>query len=242
LVVAVNREAGGTTTLLVGALLLRLAITGAHRRYVRPALGPWLIAAGVVLVVLGASALVGALRRGAQDHDAHDHDAHDHGGAVERVGWVLLGPVVALLLIAPPALGSFAVDRVTRVDVASRSGTFSALPAGEATRPMSLLEFAQRAADGNGVSFNGAAVELTGFVTTADRGAGFRVARYQIACCAADAAATVVRVLGTSGSPPPRDQWVTISGTYVAGDDPDAEPQIEATSVQPIAPPEDPYE
>jgi uncharacterized repeat protein (TIGR03943 family) len=236
----VNREAGGTTTLLVGALLLRLAITGAHRRYVRPALGPWLIIAGAVLVVLGASALIGALRR--DEHDAHDHDAHDHGGGVERVGWVLLGPVVALLLVAPPALGSFSVDRTARVNVTSHSGTFAALPSGQEPRPMTLLEFSERAADGNGASFNGVAVELTGFVTAADRGAGFRVARYQIACCAADAAASVVRVLGTSGSPPPRDQWVTVTGTYVASNEPDAVPQIEAISVQPITAPEDPYE
>ena len=94
-----NREAGATTTLLVGALLLRLAITGAHRRYVRPALGPFLILAGVVLIVLGATALIGTLR----GNDEHEHDAREHGG-VERVGWVLLGPVVALLLVAPPAL------------------------------------------------------------------------------------------------------------------------------------------
>jgi uncharacterized repeat protein (TIGR03943 family) len=236
----VNREAGGTTTLLVGALLLRLAITGAHRRYVRPALGPWLIIAGAALVVLGAVALIGALRR--DDHDTHDHDPHDHGGGVERVGWVLLGPVVALLLVAPPALGSFAVDRTARVNITSHSGTFAALAAGPEPRTMSLLEFSERAADGNGASFNGVAVELTGFVTAADRGAGFRVARYQIACCAADAAAAVVRVLGTSGTPPARDQWVTITGTYVASNEPEAVPQIEATSVQPITAPEDPYE
>jgi uncharacterized repeat protein (TIGR03943 family) len=159
-----------------------------------------------------------------------------------RVGWVLLGPVVALLLVAPPALGSFAVDRAARIDVTSRSGTFAALPAGQAPRPMTLLEFAERGADGNGASFNGVGVAVTGFVTAPDGGAGFRVARYQIACCAADAAAVVVRVVGTSGSPPPRDQWVTITGTFVPNNDPDAVPEIEATSVASISPPEDPYE
>jgi uncharacterized repeat protein (TIGR03943 family) len=239
----VNREAGGTTTLLVGALLLRLTITGAHRRYVRPALGPWLIVAGLVLVALGAAALIAALRRNdTHDHHPNDDDAHSHGGGVERVGWVLLGPVVALLLVAPPALGSFAVDRAARVDVTSRSGTFTALPAGQGPRTMTLLEFAQRGADGNGASFNGVAVEITGFVTADDDGAGFRIARYQIACCAADAAAVVVRVIGTSGSPPPRDQWVTVTGTFVPNNDPDAVPQIEATSVASISPPEDPYD
>jgi hypothetical protein len=44
-------------------------------------------------------------------------------------------------------------------------------------------------------------VQLTGFVAAVE-GAGFRLARYQIACCAADAAPVVVRVVGVEGSPP----------------------------------------
>ena len=232
-----NREAGGTTTLLVGSLLLRLAITGAHRRYVRPALGPWLILAGAVLVVLGATALIGRCVVTTNTRARHDARPWRRRGAG---GWCCWGRW-SLLLVAARA-GSFAVDRTARVDVTSHSGTFAALPSGPDPYAMSLLEFSQRAADGNGASFNGATVELTGFVTSADRGVGFRVARYQIACCAADAAAAVVRAIGTSGSPPPRDQWVTITGTYVANSDPDSVPQIEATGVVPISPPEDPYD
>ena len=54
---------------------------------------------------------------------------------------------------------------------------------------MSLLEFGQRAYDHHGTSFNGAAVTLIGFVA-GDVDGGFELARYQISCCAADAAPT----------------------------------------------------
>jgi uncharacterized repeat protein (TIGR03943 family) len=244
----VKAEAGATTTLLVGALLLRLGITGDSRKYVSSVLTPWLVVAGVVLVLLGVGALVAAVRRrddardGEDGHGAgHDdgHEAHSHG--VERIGWVLLAPVVTLLLVAPPALGSFAVDRTARIDVTSRSGTFAPLT-GTGPHVMTLLEYSERAADGDGASFGDGAVELRGFVAESDDAGGFRIARYQIACCAADAAAAVVRVVGVAGAPPPRDQWVIVRGTFVHRGAPDEVPRISATSVEPIEAPDDPYE
>jgi uncharacterized membrane protein YcgQ (UPF0703/DUF1980 family) len=50
----------------------------------------------------------------------------------------------------------------------------------------------------------------------------------------------VVRVLGTSGDPPARDQWVTVTGKFQpgGGDIPD----LVATSVAQIPAPQDPYE
>ena len=66
---------------------------------------------------------------------------------------------------------------------------------------MTLLEYGQRAFDHDGASFNGAPVQLTGFVVDGEAG-GFRLARYQIACCAADATPVVVRVVGTRGDAP----------------------------------------
>ena len=79
----------------------------------------------------------------------------------------------------------------------------------------------------------------TGFVA-GDVDGGFELARYQIACCAADAEPVVVRVLGTSGDPPSRDQWVTVTGTFKpgGGDIPD----LNSTSVVQIPAPNDPYE
>jgi uncharacterized repeat protein (TIGR03943 family) len=103
---------------------------------------------------------------------------------------------------------------------------------------MTLLEYGQRAFDHDGASFNGAAVRLTGFVAGGDPG-GFRLARYQIACCAADAVPVVLRVVGAR-EVPPRDQWVTVIGSYQPGDG--ELPQVAASNVVPIRPPKDPYE
>ena len=104
---------------------------------------------------------------------------------------------------------------------------------------MTLLEFGQRAFDHDGASFRGATVELTGFVAADEQG-GFRLARYQIACCAADAIPVVLKVVGVSGDPPPRDQWVVATGRFrgVAGE----YTELDATSIEEIPAPEDPYE
>jgi uncharacterized repeat protein (TIGR03943 family) len=226
--------AGATITLLVGAVLLRLSLTGTYRRYVREGMGPWLTVAGVVVVVLGAVALIRVLR-GEAGADAHGHDDH----VAERVGWLLLAPIAALLLVAPPTLGAFGVGRAPAVDIRAGASTFEPLTAGAGPRPMTLLEFGQRAFDHGGDSFNDVPVELTGFVAGADDG-GFRLARYQIGCCAADAAPVVIRVVGVVGAPPPRDQWMAVTGVFHDGGG--DVPEISATSIVEIPAPDDPYE
>ena len=223
-------EVGSTTVLLVGALLVRLAAGGAYARYVRVGMGPWLLVAGILLVVLGAAGVIRALVR--------PRVTEEHGHS-ERAGWLLLAPVVALLMVTPPALGSFGVDRSTVVAVGSGGRTFAALPAGT-TVPMTLLEFNQRAADHNGASFGTTPVRLTGFVARTADGDGFRLARYQIQCCAADAVAAVVRVVGATGAPPARDGWLTVTGTFEPSADP--VPRIRASSLAAVPAPEDPYE
>jgi uncharacterized repeat protein (TIGR03943 family) len=228
----VTEEVGATTVLLVGALLVRLAVTGVYARYVRAGMGTWLLVAGILLALLGLLGVVRALR-GTSAVDAHEH----HGR--ERAGWLLLVPVVALLLVAPPALGSFGVDRSTVVAVSSGGRTFTPLRPG-ATVPMTLLEYDERAADHDGSSFGTVPVALTGFVARTADGGGFRLARYQIQCCAADAVAAVVQVVGVSGDLPARDRWVTVTGTYHGS--PGGIPELLASSVSPVPPPTDPYE
>jgi uncharacterized repeat protein (TIGR03943 family) len=227
--------AGGTISMLVGAVLLRLTITGTYERYVRVGMGPFLLVAGVAVILLGLVTLIAALRR-VPPADAHGHHEHDHPVGV---GWLLLAPIAALLLVAPPTLGSYGVDRAAAVDVRAGAPVFHALPGGSTPATMSLLEFGQRAFDHRGASFRGATVELTGFVAGAEDG-GFKIARYQIACCAADAIPAVVRVFGTTGGNPARDAWVTVTGTFrgVEGD----VPELAATSVVEIPAPGDPYE
>jgi uncharacterized repeat protein (TIGR03943 family) len=229
----VSTDAGATLTAVIGVLLTRLAVEGTFRRYVRPGMGPWLAIAGVALTLLGIIVLW-RHRRGEDDHSAHEH-----GG--EQVAWLLLAPVLALLLIAPGALGSFALGRTgSAVSVKPGGGVFAHLDPSTGPHEMSLLEFDQRAFEGtNGASFNGSTVRVIGFVgpTKAD---GFVVARYSIACCAADALAATALVTGWEGPVPARDSWVAVEGRFEPGDE--VNPRLVAASVTAIPTPDDPYE
>jgi uncharacterized repeat protein (TIGR03943 family) len=237
-VVAVTEDARATTVLLVGALMIRLAVGGAYAKYVRAGMGPLLLIAGILLAGLGLFGVVRALRRRGESGHGHDEDAHGHHHS-ERIGWLLLAPVLALLLVTPPTLGSFGVNRSGAVSVTSGGKVFSPLPAGR-TVPMTLLEFDERTVDHKGASFGSTQVRLTGFVTPSSDAQGFRIARFQIACCAADAVASVVRITGSSGSKPPRDQWVTVTGTFNPAAD--GVPELHAVSLAEIPTPVDPYE
>ncbi len=242
-------EAGAAISLLFGAILVRLSLTGAHRRYVKDAMGPWLLAAGILLIGLGVFALVRALRRrpvraaAGGDHDQdHDPSGHAHGHRGEAVAWFLVVPVVTLLLVAPPALGAYSLDRTPSVNVrATGKRVFDPLPGGPTTVAMALLEFGQRAADGDGASFKDTPIQLSGFVAGDATSGGFRIARYQIACCAADAQAAVVEVVGLADPGLTPDQWVTVVGTFQPGGEP-GRPRLLATTVTPIPPPDDPYD
>jgi len=229
--------AGGTITMLIGAVLLRLTLTDTYRRYIRPELGVWLTLAGVFVIVLGLVTLVGALRRGRPTAD-HGH-GHDHDHDAVGVGWLLLAPIAALLLVAPPTLGSYGVGRAATVDIRAGAPVFKSLARTAQPHPMTLLEFGQRAYDHNGSNFNGAVVQLTGFVA-AGESRGFQLARYQIACCAADATPVVVRVVGTSGDAPALDQWVVVTGTFRRSEG--ELPELVATSIVDIEAPNEPYE
>jgi uncharacterized repeat protein (TIGR03943 family) len=222
--------------MLVGAVALRLTFTDTYRRYVQPGMGRWLVIAGIAVIAIGLVTLVQALRH-AQPAEAHGHDdEHAHGVGV---GWLLLAPIAALLLVAPPTLGRYGVDRAANVDVSAGKSVFRPLRQRNAPIQMTLLEYVERSFDHSGRSFNGVPVELTGFVAGAERG-GFRLGRYQIACCAADATPVVVRVIGTSGTPPRDDQWVTVTGTFRSGGG--ELPALAATTVVEIPAPDDPYE
>lgn len=231
--------AGGTLTALVGLLTLRLTADGTFLRYVRPGMKPWLLVAGVALLALGLVALVRALTadHGARDDgpDGDDEGDREHGVGV---GWLLLVPVAVLLLVAPPSLGSFGVGRSPTIRVTAGRSTLPPLDPAAGTVPMTLLEYTERAFDHDGQSLGGATVRLTGFVSKTGSGQ-FQLARYQIACCAADASAATVQIVGVA-SIPARDQWVTVTGSYSPADGDD--PALAASVVQNIPAPEDPYE
>ncbi|MGQ0776897.1 MAG: TIGR03943 family putative permease subunit [Pseudonocardiales bacterium] len=118
--------------------------------------------------------------------------------------------------------------------------TYDPLPDG-GPHPVTIREFDERALDAGEVSFAGRTVELTGFVARPEDGDGFRLARFQISCCAADAVAAVLRVIDPGSAAPARDSWLTVTGEF-RGVGPDGIPELDAASMQPREVPVDPYE
>jgi hypothetical protein len=105
--------------LLVGAMALWLGLTDAALAYVRGALRPPLVVSGVVLLVLAGA----ALRRRGPDRGGHGHD-----DGAPRSGWLLALPVLVLLLVAPPALGSFAASRQANTAASAADDPGGAFP------------------------------------------------------------------------------------------------------------------
>src|SRR5436305_212523 len=133
-----RRETQNILLVLLGGALLKIGINGDYLRYVKPSQQPWVLAGGAVMLALGVIAIVRDLvaARAVGDGHGHHHTA--------RSAWLLVVPVLAVFLVAPPALGS---DSVTRTDArapAQATAFFPALPPGEVV-PLSMTDFVTRA-------------------------------------------------------------------------------------------------
>ncbi|WP_030667924.1 TIGR03943 family putative permease subunit [Streptomyces cellulosae] len=174
---------------------------------------------------------------GAEDHDpAHTH--HE-----PRVSWLLVLPLLALILVAPPALGSYS---------ALRAGTALQQPYGYGHLPaegplrLSLVDYAGRAVYDHGRSLEGRQIKVTGFVALDHSGAPYLV-RMALNCCAADAQPVKI---GLTGRIPPvlqPDAWLEVTGTYTARRTKDPVnhgpiPYFQVTAAKPVPTPHDPYD
>ncbi|MET9448101.1 TIGR03943 family putative permease subunit [Streptomyces cinerochromogenes] len=230
-----NRQAQAAVLFLLGAALLHAGATDLYLRYVKEGLRPLLLASGAVLI---AAALATAWyeRRRHRRSGVHEHPE-------PRVAWLLLLPLLALILIAPPALGSYS---------ALRSGTalqkpyaYGPLPAGDPV-PLSVVDYASRAAYGHGRSLHGRPVRVTGFLALDRSGTAYLV-RMALNCCAADA--QPVKIALTGALPPVLrpDAWLEVTGTYTPrlARDPVNDgpvPYLKVTSARPVPAPRDPYD
>jgi uncharacterized repeat protein (TIGR03943 family) len=252
----VNRRAQAIVIGLVGGVMLRISLTDTYLRYVKAGLRPFLIAAGVLLVAAAVMTLwyqwrqdpahADAAEPGGHDghgHDDHGHDGHGHSGE-PKVAWLLLAPVFALVLIAPPALGA---------DAASRAGTalqqpvsdFPPLPADDPA-PLSMLDYASRAVFDKGQSIGTRHVSLRGFVITGEHGEIF-LARMVLSCCAADARPIKVALTGNLPAGLADDSWLQVTGHYSPKTIPDSVngadiPYLDVDDAQEIAAPAEQYE
>ncbi len=240
-----NRDTQSIVLVLLGGALLRISVGETYLRYVKESLQPFLIASGVLLVALGVISLVrDNRRRSAESSHSGGHD-HAHG---PKVAWLLLLPVLAIFLVAPPALGSYAAAR-DDAEIAEPESlpAFPPLPspaAGVDWAPLSLKNYYVRAVWDDGASLIGRPIRLVGFVTERP-GGGFYLTRLRIACCAADSQPVKV-VIRTDDVVPAVDTWLEVTGSYApavanAAEGYD-EPVLTAVTMDVIPAPENPYE
>ncbi|MEV0880818.1 TIGR03943 family protein [Micromonospora echinofusca] len=222
-----NRQAQAVVLLLLGGAVIRASLTDLHLRYVKEGLRPFLVAAGLLLVAAAVMTLFyelrPLLRRTPAGHDGHDgddsHDGHGHDGDdghahhEPRVGWLLILPVLGLLLVAPPALGSYAAGQAgTAVATRQQPSDYPPLPDGDPVR-VAVLDYASRALFDRGTSIGDRRVQLTGFVTTGPDGRPL-LARMVLSCCAADGRPVKLGLTGAAPDGLADDTWIEVTGRY----------------------------
>ncbi|MCU1684314.1 MAG: hypothetical protein JWQ81_5053 [Amycolatopsis sp.] len=253
-----KRETQNILLILLGGALLKIAINGDYLRYVKPSQQPWVIAGGAVMLLLGSIAIgrdLATARRasaGARAHahtnahtDDHTDDGHGHSHTV-RSAWLLMVPVLAVFLVAPPALGADSVVRTTsrapQGAAAMQAATFPPLPGG-AVLPMSVSAFVARAGYDRSGALNGRTVTLSGFVVHS--GGDTLLARMVISCCAADAYPVTVRLRGDDSARFASDAWVGVTGQAVpdtANPGNSYTPDLTVSDIHALTAPQDPYE
>ena len=149
---------------------------------------------------------------------------------------VIALPVVVLLALPPATLGSYAVGRRSNASGIAASARIVAGPIDfvdiAAARSVKTAAADLRARAGERVT-------LEGFVTL-DEGETdrFQLTRFVITCCVADATISYVTVVDAPPGAFEDDDWVRVTGTmYPLG----ADILIDADTVEPIPPPDDPY-
>ncbi len=247
-----NRQAQAVVLFLVGGAMVHAGTTDLYLRYVKAGLQPMVVGAGVVLMV-AALATVWYERKHSrpgsdkevhvQDQEGHSHDQGGHVHREPRVSWLLVLPLFALILVAPPALGSYSALRTGTALQAPLA--YPPLPSGDPVR-LSLVDYAGRAAYDHGRSLGDRRIAITGFVALDGKGTPYLV-RMALNCCAADAQPVKV---GLTGRIPPvlqPDTWLELTGTYTDRRTKDPVnkgviPYFDITEAKPVPTPRDPYD
>lgn len=248
-----NKQAQAVVLLLLGGAVLKSSFTDIYLRYVKEGLRPFLIGAGLLLVAAAVLTLFYELRDGGaaaagSDHDDHGHEhGHDHGGKGHReprVGWLLILPVLGLLLVAPPALGSYAAGQSGTVLSGQQVSDYPPLPVGDPVK-ISVLDYASRAIFDKGASLGDRSVQLTGFIAAGPDGEPI-LARIILSCCAADGRPIKLGMSGNAPTGLAADTWVEVVGRYTdrTATDPangDDIPYIQVETWREINPPKQQY-
>ena len=175
------------------------------------------------------------------DVDSSYDDGHGHGVGGPKSAWLLLLPVFAIFLIAPPALGAFTAARQSSSVQQPKVPAAPPLPPGDPVTT-TLSDYAARAVWDEGRTLVGRNIQLTGFVTPNPAG-GWYLTRLQLTCCAADAIAT--KITPQDVKELPANTWVTVVGKWVPGGGTNSDtaiPFIKVTKLTQVPQPTNPYE
>ena len=158
---------------------------------------------------------------------------------------LLVLPVLAIFLVAPPALGADTVSRSARTLVPHQPTIrFPALPAGPAPA-LPVSDFVTRAVWDDAGSVNGRQVRLVGFIVHAAAGTTY-LGRLVMTCCAADVTPVRVRIEGDAGLVSlPQDGWYEVRGQVVPGSTRSGTrftPTLTVSDLHPVPAPREPYE
>ena len=238
-----NRQAQAAVLFLVGGAMVHAGTTDLYLRYVKAGLQPLVVGAGVVLIVAALATVWYERKRSSTVPDKEVEEGHGHVHREPRVSWLLILPLLALILVAPPALGSYSALRTGTALQAPLA--YAPLPSGDPVR-LSLVDYAGRAAYDHGRSLGDRRIVITGFVALDGKGTPYLV-RMALNCCAADAQPVKV---GLTGRIPPvlqPDTWLELTGTYseLRTKDPVNNgiiPFFDIAEAKPVPTPRDPYD
>jgi uncharacterized repeat protein (TIGR03943 family) len=218
-----TRVTQNTLVLLIGLSAGLLVVKGTYLNFVKPGLLPWLIAASVLLVVLGLAGFVADARHGAAEHHHH-----------RSMAWLLLIPLALTAFVAVPAMGVVGATPESPTATQPHLRPFPPLPA---DGTVSLPELLMRAAADSTHSLDNRSITTTGFTMGTD------LARVVIICCAADAQLARIHLSGNV-SAYPDDTWLRVDGRVVQGSsNPSTHfiPTLEVTRAVPIPKPANTY-
>lgn len=226
----------GLVLAFLGALLVRLALTGEYLRFVTPWMRWPLVATGVVLLLLALKPALGLGEHADQHADEGAHGAH----RIPRSTWLLLLPGLVVFTVSPPALGAYLAERRAADTVPPPSSLAFAPLEDRSPVDLEIEEMLWRALTDDGATLKDHSLRLTGFVSGS--GDAWYVTRLSISCCAADA--RVVRVKVDGAEAPPRNTWVRVTGTWQpgTGTTPTSAAVLLAREVTRIPAPKDTYE
>lgn len=233
--------------ILLSIFLVQKILTGKLDWYIHQRFMPLTVLAVIVLLVIGLTVFRTAHNTLPDDHDHDEHEHHDHKHTVSSWGLVIaMLPLVIGVLIPAQPLNTTAI---------TGKGISSAPPiaAGGST----TVSFDQAADDRNILdwirlfysqdspsTYLGQSANVIGFVYHDPRlkDGQFLVSRFAIVCCTADAFAIGMVVDWPKSASLPNDQWIKVKGLVQSTElDGQKLPLIQATSIEPVQPPDQPY-